>query len=204
MKPHSHPSRLRGPRTPLTVPICMFAHLTRADAREREAAYLADCFAPYEGFDFGTFQIVERDARTSPALIEVCAFDDWPAPDFAWDFVFPSVLDVFFAAGLDEIDVQIYMRHRLGIHGEPMQVRRADFAPELGPKPAGLLAVPGFEMAAFSLELQGRRNIRPARRWLGEVFIPQWIEPVLQDPLSLRRHFIELGFLDIRPTANPE
>lgn len=204
MNSESHQSRLRGPRTPLTVPSCMLAHLTRTDAREQEGAYLADCFAPYEGFDFGSFQIVERDARTSPALTEVCAFDDWQAPEFAWDFVFPSVLDVFFADGLDEIDVQIYVQHRLGIHSEPMRVQRADFAPELGQKPAGLLAVPGFEMAAFSLELQGRRNIRPARRWLCEVFIPQWIEPVLQDPLSLRRHFIELGFLDMRPTAIPE
>lgn len=204
MDPQSHQPRLRGPRSPLNVPSCMFAHLALADAREREAAYLADCFAPYEGFDFGVFQIVEHDARTTPALEEIGAFNDWSAPDLAWDFVFPSVLDVFFADGLDEIDVQVYLQHRLGIYSQPMRVPRADFAPELGLKPAGMLAVPGFEMAAFSLELQGRRNIRPARRWLAEVFIPQWIEPVLHDPLSLRRHFVELGFLDIRPSQNPD
>lgn len=203
MDPQSHQSRLWGPSTPLTVPSCMLAHLALANARAREAAYLADCFAPYEGFDLGTFQIVERDARASLALIEVCALDDWPAPDFAWDFVFPTVLDAFFAAGLDEIDVQVYLQHQLGIYSQPMRVPRADFASELGPKPAGLLAVPGFEMAAFSLELQGRRSIRPARRWLAEVFIPRWIEPALQAPRRLSQHFIELGLFGIRPNRDP-
>lgn len=195
----SHPSRLLGPRTPLVVPGCMLAHLARPDARAREVKYLTDCLAPYEGFDFGTFQVVEHDIRTTPSLEELGEFNDWPAPDLMWDFVFPSVLDAFFAADLDEIDVQMYMQHRLGIYSQPMRVPRADFAPELGPKPTGMLAVPGIEMAAFSLELRGRRNIPPARRWLAEVFIPQWIEPVLQDPQRLPHHFVELGFLDIRP-----
>jgi hypothetical protein len=197
MDVQSHLSRLRGSRTPLAVPNCMFTHIAQTDARAQEAEYLADWFAPYEGFDFGTFQIVEHDRKTSPpASIE---FDDCPTPDLEWHFVFSSVLDTFFAVDLDEIDVQLYMQHRLGIYTRPMQGPRADFATELGPKPAGLLAVPGIEMAAFSLELQGRRNIRPARRWLVEVFIPRWVEPVLQDLHQLTKHFIELGFLDIRP-----
>jgi len=165
----SHPSRLLGPRTPLVVPGCMLAHL------------------------------VEHDIRTTPSLEELSEFNDWPAPDLMWDVVFPSVLDAFFAATLDEIDVQMYMQHRLGIYSQPLRVPRADFAPELGAMPTGMLAVPGIEMAAFCLEVHGRRNIRPARRWLAEVFIPQWIEPVLQEPRRLPRYFVELGFLDIRP-----
>jgi hypothetical protein len=199
MDVQSHLSRLRGPRSPLTVPVCMLAHTAQVDARAQEVEYLANCLAPYEGFDFGTFQVVEHNCRTTPSLKELSEFNDWPAPDLMWDLVFPSVLDAFFGADLDEIDVQMYMQHRLGIYSRPMRVPRADFAPELGPKPTGMLAVPGIEMAAFSFEIQGRRNIRPARRWLAEVFIPQWIAPLLHDPQSLPQHFIELGFLDIRP-----
>jgi hypothetical protein len=66
METQSHLSLLRGPRTPLTVPACMLAHVVQADARAQEAEYLADCLAPYEGFDVGTFQIVEHDCRTTP------------------------------------------------------------------------------------------------------------------------------------------
>lgn len=192
--------RLRSPKTALTVPGCMLSHLRRPEAREREAAELAGLLAPYEGFDFVTFQLVEHDARATRGLDEVFAFDDWPAPDIEWHFVLSSVLDTFIAAGLDEIDVQMYLRHRLGIETPSAQDPGIDFAPALGTKPAGMFALPGFELVAFTLEIRGRRNIPLARRWLAEIFIPQWLDPLLRDALNLPRHFVELGLLDIRPS----
>lgn len=191
--------RLRGPTTALTVPGCMLSHLGRPEARAREAAEFASLLAPYQGFDFGTFQLVEHNARTTPGLDEACASDDWPAPDIEWHFVLSSVLDTFIAAGLDEIDVQMYLRHLLGIETPSAREPWFDFAPALGTKPAGMFALPGFELVAFTLEVRGRRNIPPARRWLAEVFFPRWLDPLPRDASSLPRHFIELGFLDIRP-----
>lgn len=109
-----HLSRLQGPRARLAIPNCMLAHLAQPDARAQEADDLANWSSPYEGFEFGTFQIVEHDARTVSALKEVSEFADWPAPDLEWRFVFPTVLDAFFAAGLDETDVQMYLQWRDG------------------------------------------------------------------------------------------
>jgi hypothetical protein len=177
----------------------MLNHLGRPEARAREASELASLLAPYQGFDFGTFQLVEHDAVATPGLDEIFAFDDWPAPDIEWHFVLSSVLDTFIAAGLDEIDVQMYLRHHLGIETPSAREPWLDFAPALGTKPAGMFALPGFELVAFTLEIRGRRNIPPARRWLADAFIPQWLDPLLREASDLPRHFIELGFLDIRP-----
>ncbi|MDZ7855750.1 hypothetical protein [Sphaerotilus sp.] len=200
MNAPSNLRRLRGARMALTVPGRMLSHLARPEARAREADALAGLLAPYEGFDFGTFQIVEHDARTTPAIDEVSAFDDWPAPDIEWHFVLSSVLETFIAAGLDEIDVQMYLRRQLGIDSPPTYEPWTGFAQALGPKPAGMFALPGFELVVFTLEVRGRRNIPAARRWLAEVFIPRWLEPLLRGASRLPRHFIELGFRDIRPS----
>lgn len=200
MTARPHRSRLNDPRMPLSVPASMLAHLVHPEAQAREAAALAGMLAPYEGFEYGTFQIVEHDAGTTPGFNEVGAFDDWPAPDLEWQFVLCSVLDAFLAAGLDEIDVQMYLQYRLGAGSHALRAPWPDFAPGLGARPAGLLAVPGIEMAAFGFEVTGRRNIPPARRWLAEVFIPHWIDPVVRAASTLPRHFVQLGFLDLRPT----
>jgi len=136
--PMDAPSNLRrllGPRMPLAVPGCMLTHLARPEARAREADALADMLAPYEGFDFGTFQVVEHDVPTAPGFDEVSAFDDWPAPDLEWHFVLSSVLEAFIAAGLDEIDVQMFLRQRLGIEIPSMHDPWTDFAPALGTTP---------------------------------------------------------------------
>jgi hypothetical protein len=53
-------------------------------------------------------------------------------------------------------------------------------------------------MVAFSLEVAGRGRIGDARRWLSEVFLPRWVEPIAQQARELPQHFIELGFLPFR------
>lgn len=103
------------------------------DSAAREASLLTQAYEPYVGYESGAFQIIEHH-RAQPALTD---FDDWPAPDRAWQFVFSSVLAAFTEAGLDEIDVQIYLQHRLGIHSPPTQAtdRGATSRPNSAPSP---------------------------------------------------------------------
>lgn len=166
MNAPSNLRRLRGARMALTVPGRMLSHLARPEARAREADALAGLLAPYEGFDFGTFQIVEHDARTTPAIDEVSAFDDWPAPDIEWHFVLSSVLETFIAAGLDEIDVQMYLRRQLGIDspqrtnpGPALRRRSAPSPPACSPCPASNSSCSPLRSAA------GETSQPPAAGW---------------------------------------
>lgn len=179
---------------PLTLPSCVIAG-TASESSQDYQQYLRDCAKPYEGFEFGTFQLVEHgpDHTTDPADI-----DGRPLPDVVWSFVLTAVLEVFFAAGLDQEDTELYLLHRLGAYRPPFHEPMTEFAPELGPKPVGMSANEGLEMISFSLEVHGPENVAPARRWLGEVFIPHWVERFVQYPQGLAQHFRELGLVEER------
>ncbi len=179
---------------PLQIPSCLVACTESSDPSDYEQ-YLRDCAVPYEGFEFGTFQIVEhrRDFATDPSDI-----DGRHLPDVAWSFVLTAVLEVFFAAGLDQEDAELYLLHRLGAYQPPFHEPVAEFAPELGPKPIGMFADEGLEMISFSLAVHGPENVVPARRWLAAVFIPHWVEPLVRNPQGLAQHFRELGLVEER------
>ena len=179
---------------PLELPACLIDNTASSDPLDY-AQYLRDCALPYHGFEFDGFQVVEHlhDPATDPPDV-----DGSPMPDVVWSFVLTAVLEAFFAGSLDQEDAELYLLHRLGSYRPPFHEPMAEFAPELGPKPAGLFVNEGLEMISFTLWVYGADNVEPARRWLAEVFIPHWVERLVRFPQGLPGHFRELGLVEQR------